>query len=1411
MEELLDNIDVKWGITDSYSNAATLYSDQAVPGNKITVDSDGVVSFYSSKQKYFYLFIPYGRIDDEPEESYAPQIQYLPSGFTFTNMGQTIVKTKYDNSWEKQLTGGYFTYRIDTSENNSDDPITTNVQITYYTDKEEYVPIAPKKTHELTFKIVQEKKENPELDPSYNEYKYFVDKHEHSYSDVVRASIDVAPYPRILSLTYSYYGTSEYSKDISTFRFLYILDPIELHVELRADQLAWAKLVEIPHEYGKYTLYRVDVDAYNNSTADRQGIISIWSNTHKLFEIHLYQYSEVAGENPTANTSQYEDIDNTENKYWEGAGTADAVSVLDTNLGTPIDSTALLYKSNYANIYTTIEQKDGTLFAGNYTNTQWTSNIYSIMDNAINNDRVNIIESKRNIYIKTSSQDYSYIPDLTQNSQQKHIFKRNEDYAIGYVFVTKEGFWSSVYYPGKTKGIWKVFTSEEEIHLQTSNGSQFYEKPVLLTVFSKDVNNALYAAGIRAVIPVYAIKQVYSTKCQGFLSPSIECNMRVENETIDAQYSWFYRNYFSYSREQLSSGTSSIKDVEIQNLAVSVDEQHTIEAIWKTNRYICTLNTPETEVSEYLQDSELKGVKCRPIWNYEGFTYNNNLSMQTNGKYLYSKYYPSQGEYISQSGWKHITSVTDRRYITGPIWFGFLDNRYKRGTNGKNELLELAGNQNYYRYFFVYPWQRNIPGGEGEGALINSKRLFNSLYNDGLTTSSKQLSGYDNIESAVIYRNFDAASLLKLEGKIYQGNVDYIINTDTGNAYKAWSTGNNPLSTMDTSLGRMPYADVNSPSYPRANEDEGPYAGYDKDGNITDPISMRYKTAPHIVLQFANAITYGTGGPDDNALFCIELYDPNITLDPTTSDLQGYQWIKCGDMKRIIPDEDTVVYHEEGDHFFGRFDSLRTYWYAENDVNSVIEVVSGMLCSRVNLDARCDRNRGISSPTISPVNFNLFNHAYDQLNNYFTFVYVNPKDLIYTRRYNNSIQWSLTKEYSSDIDNWCNIQDVNTMDFDGDKGSITSIEKIGNELIVFQDTGVSMIQYNEKTQVATTEGVPIEITNSNKVTGKHYLYDHVGCQYKGSIAKTPNGIYFVDNINKSFYILNKKLEITDLCTTGGMRSWGLSNLDELWWSYYDSTSQEVVLSNNVESLAYSDSFTKFNSFLGYGGIRWNFRAGDNMIQICPENFKQVISTTTRTLFSNKRLPAVTKQHIESYNTFWKKNSIEETKFFDNYSPIEIQLQCNPEPTLDKTFSTIEYRVDCFDTDSVYLHDITFNTFRAWNEYQDTLLTDLKYKEGQEESAIYNTVYSTKLRKKFRIWRLDIPRAFYGNTVYVPGNTATVNNINQTVEVETDITVNDNIKASRDRIRNPWCNIYFSFDTSRAKKIVFNDLMIQYFK
>lgn len=1371
-------------------STASKYSTAVLCPKRIDVTAEGYLQSATS-QNYFYLFVDY--FYGERKDGSAA-FRDVPAYVSIEKVGALIT-----GSYDYWISGGgeamdervdeYYgciIYKVSIGENNSTSPRSASISVysTYgYVENERIDEHASQEIFSATFSIEQEGMESHSETPVDSNLYYHID-------NVMNASIDISQmtqikaYPLTLSDGYSYKSSSD--SNVNRFKYIHLRTYNQNTTSfLVQTSSSWARL-QLAHstDTGLY-IYQVEVDQ-NAEQGSRSAILEIQQEGQTVISVAIIQYGTASGDTPTIDPGISEDADESENRYWEGQGTSGAVSITDSNGGIAIESTALLFKSNFANIYSTIEQKDGTLFLGNYISNQNINRVHSVMNSYIGTDKILVKDGIRKIHIKAkSSQDYSYIPDMLQNSQQKHIFKAGETYALGLIFVDKTGTWSSVYYLGDTFGKWKVSSSLEP-HLIDDSGDQYYTKPIRFTILSQEVTNALHSLGVVAVIPVYAVKQTNTIMCQGFLSPSLQSSTRNKSEAIDAQYSWFYRTRFK-QEDYLPSGLDGGSELkEIQNLDAIINSPENRNT-WITNRQICTLNTPEVEAAEYLSDAMLQNAQCRSVWNYSGFTYNNNIILQVNGKYLKS-YFSAAHAFEDQSGnYVAVASIKDRRFISGYVWYGFLDNGFSQD-NG--QLTRESNKPENYKWFAVYPWQRSTIGGEGPTSSITNKRLFNSLYSGGVTINNQYELKISNIVDATIYRDFDAASIIKVGTSVYQGNVDYIATTEEANAYKAW-----------TSEGRG--------KFPHANQVIGAYAGYNKDGFITDLIPIKYKTAPHIVIKFDDVVKSGNIA-DANALFCVELSNSDITLKTDIQDLQGYQWIKCGDMKRILPTEQTILFFEEGDYFFGRFDSLRTYCYAENDVNSVVEIVSGMLCSRINLDSRCDRNRGVVTPTVSPENFNLFNPVYNQLNNYFTFSYVNIDDLIYSRKYSNSIQWSLTKEYSSDVDNWCNIQDVNTLDFDGDKGQIQSIERLGNELIVLQDTAISQIQYNEKTQIATNEGVAIEIANSGKVDGKHYLYDHIGCQYRGSVSKSPNGIYFVDSINKSLYQLGTDYKLTDLCTVGGMKSWGLANLDNTWWSYYDINSQEVLFSNDVETLAFSDAYRKFNSFVGYGGIRWNFRVNDSTIQICPVNFTQVIATTSPTLFSSKRTPAVTSKLNNPANTFWKKNSIDETKFFGNYSPIEIQLQCNPEPTVDKMFSVVEFRADCFDKDGNYLPNITFDTFRAWNEYQDTLETDLKYNQGYEYGPVYNTVYSTRLRKKFRIWRIDIPRAYYGSTAYIRGNEATVPDITDYEHVSPAIEAPSG-NLSRDRIRNPWCNIYLSMDTSRAHKIIFNDLAIQYFK
>ena len=114
------------------------------------------------------------------------------------------------------------------------------------------------------------------------------------------------------------------------------------------------------------------------------------------------------------------------------------------------------------------------------------------------------------------------------------------------------------------------------------------------------------------------------------------------------------------------------------------------------------------------------------------------------------------------------------------------------------------------------------------------------------------------------------------------------------------------------------------------------------------------------------------------------------------------------------------------------------------------------------------------------------NSVYSQENNFFGYRILD-KDSYELNDFPNSITWSKTKSFGEDVDTWTNINLSNTLDLDGDKGKLTSISKLNNELYAFQEKGISNILFNSRVQIPTEDGTPIEISNSNKVDGKRYL------------------------------------------------------------------------------------------------------------------------------------------------------------------------------------------------------------------------------------------------------------------------------------------------------------------------------------
>ena len=140
-----------------------------------------------------------------------------------------------------------------------------------------------------------------------------------------------------------------------------------------------------------------------------------------------------------------------------------------------------------------------------------------------------------------------------------------------------------------------------------------------------------------------------------------------------------------------------------------------------------------------------------------------------------------------------------------------------------------------------------------------------------------------------------------------------------------------------------------------------------------------------------------------------------------------------------------------------------------------------------------------------------------------------------------------------------------------------------------------------------------------------------------------------------------------------------------------------------------------------------------------------------------------KMFAGDYNTTFEENE---------YNGYEVVYKVNPEPHMDKIFSNVEYIADCYsqeskvDNPNVLIQENPFDKLEVWNEYQRGITTS--FKRGQYPN----------FAKKFRIWRVDIPR---------------------------------DLSNKRDRIRNPWMIMSLSKKPTTSYKMVFHDLMVKYYK
>lgn len=1117
----------------------------------------------------------------------------------------------------------------------------------------------------------------------------------------------------------------------------------------------------------------------------------------------------------------------------------DFVTFIDNGLlGESIDPTELLYKGGDEIIVKTMEQKDGTLFLGNITTKKFPLEIKSTIlsqngvseENPLANDNVSCHAVRRS-YSLVSSPPFTYLNTLDGIGYDgASSFKAGEYYRLGVQFQYKNGKWSEPCWIGDKQCY--AFPSNEKESLRLLSVPQF-------TYVLKDVFSQLFSQGYRRVRPVFAVpnSQGKTIICQGIGAPTVcrftdrENTFTDQKETLYGSASWLFRTpiydkgedyklpnaLYQYKQGGyvLWNGTSNLNEHFIipyqkkflsSKLSVLAPYYNSTEIMgfsgfsgfgetdFNIDDLLFTINSPDIEFNEELHSSAYGDCSIFRIGKTIFEKTYGDIDIQTSSSPIGT----SSGGFIHKS----IETLGFAALISGEYYNDYIvDDTSEAPTYGPYK----EGSENAIN-FPVYMWHKNgslnndVTRG-GRSAVLLKKRISNYRLG-GLSTYYpiwRTEADYNmNVYDAQLFSS-DDLSIIKVNGHTYMGNMDKMLvpgpspyyytrttigwdNTRTITLYKIGVSDDTNTTGTPLGIWRLDTNSDNKAAWTQISTEVGNYVkglALWREG-----ISMKYKSTPHIVAQMPPAAGTGKNIYKDLSTGEVQLlevvrpYDKDKFFGGTSEEvLKELSWIPCGPPRSFTADTKHVgIDFKWGDSYFQRWECLKTYPYTSEDVNQVIEIASFMVETRVNIDGRYDRNRSqTSNLNATPRNFNLINPVYSQMNNFFSYKMLDS-DAYKNVDYPNTITWTKAKESGASVDLWTNITLASTLELDGNKGEINKLTRFNNQLLAFQDGGISQVLYNEQTQITTTEGVPLEISNSEKVQGKRYFSDTVGCSNKWSIVQTPSGIYFMDSNDKSIYLFNGQL--VNLSTQGGFNAWAKQNIpsSSVEWNpedfdnfvaYYDRLNQDVLFVGKDTVLAYSEKFNCFTSFYDYEGASYLNSIDDVEIWV-------------------------------KGNKLWKHQAGNYCNFFGIDKPFSMTLIGNQEPQVDKMFTNMEFRA-CVEGEGTYEQSsgkfsslLPFDTLEVWNEYQHGLLA-LTNRDSNYKFNHSHTEGEAFLNRKFRMWRCDIPRD------NAPVDSTTENKMG--------------IKRFKarplDRIRNPWAYLKLKKDKSEGKTEV-HDIMVSYF-
>lgn len=827
------------------------------------------------------------------------------------------------------------------------------------------------------------------------------------------------------------------------------------------------------------------------------------------------------------------------------------------------------------------------------------------------------------------------------NSSRIKIFKYGETYRFGIQFQNTKGNWSEVIplYDNKEKDF------KNEIKPITDEWSSVGVFGMFRYVLPNNAVKKLLDGGyVRArLVCCYPNNVDRTILTQGVINPTVYNNAWTTGEDENGNpknnilASWFFRpieklldHRGKYTlpcnhNERLSHVGQT--NCEIQSIKGNQAEDN--YSWFYVNQDIQTFNSPEIELDESIRTLSLDDVTTKIVgyvpvnsWSYAAYVEATSPAVDyfsRMGPGLENQYETQFLNIYNARGGSH--SLTRGRWRDRQYYhYNFDDNNIGILHNYPLYAFHRKGSlANYVRGISSFT-VNYTEGGHShsddinivEGAVLQSKVISHLLYS--ASSIYYELNSIDLIANRLNIKGFNIVDVTEAiptklpNDVIYYGNVNDIAPlTKTLSSY----TINDYNNDKTRGAGSYPFFDLT---------DNGMLGNqFDPKIYCSDPISITYNSIAHGVINsnFGSSDEYlALGGSDINSYLFLAEVHRNTSVQNKFGGKPSPQTIytPCGPVVDLRECEDEarnihkspILLGLEGDHYYQRYDCLKTYPRSIEDNNQIVEILSFMCETRINLDGRYDRNRGLSdNTTITNANFNLINRSYTQSNNFFRYTPLD-RDTSAIDKYSNLITWTKTKTNGEAVDAWTNITMASTADAEGVCGEINKIINVNDTLYNFQDHGIAAIGYNEKTAISTENDVPLEIANSGKFSGLKYLTRDIGCQNKWSICSSKNGIFFIDDSRQELLTIGQGVQ--SLSTAHGFDAFFIQELPDSehfkpWTPYepknfiafYDKLGNDVLYINKRWCLAWSEQSKTFTSFYSYNDVPIMANVGTHLL------------------------------------------------------------------------------------------------------------------------------------------------------------------------------------------------------------------------